>query len=193
MITTNCPHLYKKAWSIKDHGKGYNTVFKKKHPPGFRWLHENMGTNWRMMPIQAVIGSHALDELNGWINHRRKIASIYNNNLKDIAGVRLTIPPENIYHSYYKYYFFIELNKFKITRDEIIELINNENIFCQVGSCSEVYKEQSLIEYKPEDNLVVTKELFETAFLLKCDPCITEEYADECIKKIKNILIDNIK
>jgi dTDP-4-amino-4,6-dideoxygalactose transaminase len=193
MITTNCPHLYKKAWSIKDHGKGYNTVFKKKHPPGFRWLHENMGTNWRMMPIQAVIGSHALDKLNEWINHRRKIASIYNNNLKDIAGVRLTIPPENIYHSYYKYYFFIEPNKFKITRDEIIELINNENIFCQVGSCSEVYKEQSLIEYKPEDNLEIAKELFETAFLLKCDPCITEEYAKECIKKIKNILIDNIK
>ena len=109
MVTTNCPHLYKKAWSIKDHGKDYDTVFNKQHPPGFRWLHKNIGTNWRMMPIQAVIGIEALNLLDSWIDHRRKIASIYNENLKEISekgGVRLTIPNEDIYHSYYKYYFF---------------------------------------------------------------------------------------
>ena len=39
MITTNCEKLYKKAWSLKDHGKGYDTVFHKKHKNGFKWLH----------------------------------------------------------------------------------------------------------------------------------------------------------
>ena len=191
MVTTNCPHLYKLAWSMKDHGKGYDTVFNKKHEPGFRWLHENIGTNWRMMPIQAVIGIHALDELEGWINHRRKIANIYNENLKDIEGVRLTIAPEYIYHSYYKYYFFIDPKKFKISRDALIEEINDNNIFCQVGSCSEVYKENALFNYAPTEDLIVTQELFETAFLLKCDPCVSEEYALECISKIREILINN--
>ncbi len=192
MVTTNCQHLYKLAWSLKDHGKGYDIVFNKKHDPGFRWLHENIGTNWRMLPIQAVIGIHALDELEGWINHRRKIANIYNENLKDIDGVRLTIPSENIYHSYYKYYFFIDHKKFKMSRDDLIQKINDEDIFCQIGSCGEVYKENALTKYAPKEDLLVTQELFETAILLKCDPCVSEEYALKCIIKIRDILISNI-
>ena len=193
IVTTNCPHLYKLAWSLKDHGKGYDTVFNTEHPQGFRWLHENININWRMLPMQAVIGSHALDELPQWINHRRKIAGIYNDNLKDIDGIRITIPPDNVFHSYYKYYFFIEPSKFKISRDKIIELINTENIFCQVGSCSEVYKEKALVEFSPKKELSVTKKLFDTAILLLCDPTVNEEKAEKDINKIKNILINNIK
>lgn len=192
IVTTNNETLYKKAWSLKDHGKDYDTVFNMKHKPGFRWLHKNIGTNWRMMPIQAIIGNYALDKLDLWVSHRRKIAKIYNDNLKDIPGIRLTIPSENIYHSYYKYYFFINKSKFKISRDEIILLINNEGVFCQVGSCSEVYNEQCLLNYSPKNNLHITKELFNTAILLKCDPCITEKYAIESILKIKTILLKNM-
>lgn len=193
MVTTNCPHLFKLAWSLKDHGKGYDTVYNKIHSKGFRWLHDNIGTNWRMMPIQATIGIHALDELDDWVNHRRDIAKIYNETLKDINGVRLTIPPDYIYHSYYKYYFFIDPLKFKITRDEIIDLINNEGIFCQVGSCSEVYLEKALENYKPDNELPITKDLFETSLLLKCDPCVSKDMAVDSVNKIKKILLDNKK
>jgi len=188
MVTTNCPHLYKLAWSLKDHGKGYDTVFNTEHPPGFRWLHENIGTNWRMMPVQAVIGIDALDVLEEWIDHRRKIASIYNNTLKDCPGVRLTIPPDNVYHSYYKYYFFIDTSKFSISRDELIHKINEENIFCQIGSCSEVYKENALVQFKPKTELSVTKQLFDSAILLLCDPTVSEEKAEESISVIKKYL-----
>lgn len=193
IVTTNCPYLYKKAWSLKDHGKGYDECFNKEHPPGFRWLHENIGTNWRMLPIQAAIGIEALKELDNWVLHRRKISQIYNDNLKNIDGIRLTIPSNNVYHAYYKYYFFINPEKFKITRDEILELINKEGVFAQIGSCGEVYKEKALEKYAPEKDLLVAKRLFETSILLKCDPLISEEYANESILKIKNILINNIK
>lgn len=194
MVTTNCPYLFRKAWSLKDHGKDYDTVFNKNHDIfQFRWLHENIGTNWRMLPIQAVIGIEALKELDGWVNHRRNIANIYNQNLKDIKGVRLTIPPKKIYHSYYKYYFFIIEEYFLKSRDELIQEINNNNIFCQIGSCSEIYKEKCLEEFTPKKELKNTKELFDTSILLKCDPCITEEYAKESIVKIKNILEKYLK
>lgn len=188
MVTTNNLELYKRAWSIKDHGKGYDKVFNKEHENGFRWLHEEIGTNWRMLPIQAVIGIDGLDELNNWVEHRRKIAYIYNNGLKDIDGVRLTIPSENIYHSYYKYYFFIEPEKFRVSRDEIIEEINKQGVFCQIGSCGEIYKEKSLEKFKPETDLSNAKKLFETALLLKCDPLITKDNAIGYIKIINTIL-----
>ncbi len=193
MVTTNCPFLYKKAWSLKDHGKGYDTVLNINHQIGFKWLHENIGTNWRMLPIQAAIGIHALDELDNWVQHRIKIAKIYNDNLANIDGIRLTLPSEDIYHSYYKYYFFIKPEKFKISRDEILKLINNEGVFCMIGSCGEIYKEKALEKNRPNKDLDVSKKLFETSILLKCDPCISENYANECIVKIKNILLNNIK
>lgn len=193
MITTNNTELFKKAWSIKDHGKDYDLCFGTDHHTGFRWLHQNIGTNWRMLPMQAVIGSIALDELENWVSHRRKIANIYNNILKDVHGVRLTIPNADlIYHSYYKYYFFIEPDKFKISRDEILELINKEGIFSQIGSCGEVYKEKALVKFAPKEDLPIAKKLFETAILLKCDPTICEKMAYENILKIKNILLNNI-
>jgi dTDP-4-amino-4,6-dideoxygalactose transaminase len=193
MVTMNCPYLYKLAWSLKDHGKGYNTIFNTEHPPGFKWLHENIGTNWRMLPIQAIIGSHALDELENWTEHRTKIANIYNNTLKNVEGVRLTIPPTHVTHAYYKYYFFIEPSKFKVDRDQIINLINKENIFCQIGSCSEIYLEKSLQKFAPLCPLENAKSLFETSILLLCDPCISENTALNNISTIKDILNNNIK
>lgn len=194
MVTTNCPELYKKAWSLKDHGKEYDLCFNKEHQSGFKWLHTNIGTNWRMMPIQAVIGIDALDELDKWVNHRRKIAHIYNEGLKNLEGVRLTIPDENIvYHSYYKYYFFIDAAKFKISRNEILELINKEGIFAQIGSCGEIYKEKALFSFSPEKELHVTKNLFDTSILLLCDPTITEQKAFDSVKKIREIITCAIK
>jgi hypothetical protein len=193
MVTTNSEDFFKLAWSIKDHGKGYDCVYKKTHPNGFRWLHENNGTNWRMLPIQAGIGIHALDELETWHNHRQEIANIYNNELSNIKGIRITIPPSNVIHAYYKYYFFIIEDMFKISRDEIIDLINKEGIFCQVGSCSEIYNEKSLHEFKPSYPLKNAQELFKTSILLKCDPCVERNKALENIKKIKEIIQNNLK
>jgi dTDP-4-amino-4,6-dideoxygalactose transaminase len=192
MVTMNCPHLYKLSWSLKDHGKGYDTVFNKTHPHGFRWLHENIGTNWRMLPIQAVIGTHALDELDDWISHRTHIANIYSSALSGIDGVRLTLPPSHITHAYYKYYFFIDPAKFKVSRNEILLLIENAGIFTQPGSCGEVYKERALTKFAPETDLPIAKRLFDTSVLLLCDPTITEEIAIGNAEKIKNILLDNI-
>ena len=149
-----------------------------------------------MMPIQAVIGIEALDFLDSWIEHRRKIANIYNENLKNIVtkgGVRLTIPSKDIYHSYYKYYFFIKPDKFKISRDKIIKEINDSNITARVGSCSEVYLEEALKEFKPNKKLVNTQELFETGIMLLCDPTISETVATSNILVIKDILSKHIK
>ena len=45
MVTTNDELLWSAMWSQKDHGKSYDAVYKREHPPGYRWLHESFGTN----------------------------------------------------------------------------------------------------------------------------------------------------
>ena len=83
MISTNNKKLWLKIWSLKDHGKNYKSVFYKKHKTGFKWLHDNLGSNYRMTEIQAAIGREQLKTLDNQLKIRNAIAIIYLNELKD--------------------------------------------------------------------------------------------------------------
>lgn len=73
MVTTNDRDLWSRMWSIKDHGKSWAAVYEREHAPGFRWLHESFGTNWRMMEAQAVIGRIQLQRMDSW--HKSRLAN----------------------------------------------------------------------------------------------------------------------
>jgi len=49
MVTTNDRDLWSRMWSYKDHGKSWEAVYERQHAPGFRWVHESFGTNWRRL------------------------------------------------------------------------------------------------------------------------------------------------
>ena len=74
MVTTNDEALWRAMWSFKDHGKSYEAVYERKHAPGFRWLHESFGTNWRMLEMQAVIGRIQLKRMADWTALRTRNA-----------------------------------------------------------------------------------------------------------------------
>ena len=193
MVTTNNAELFSKAQSFKDHGKNYDKIFNYPSTPGlFKWVHDSLGTNWRMTEIQASIGLDSLEKLEEWVNFRRKAASIFNETFKNIPLVRLTIPNDKYYHAYYKYYCFIkpEFLKEGYTRNDIIEKINNIQIPCFQGTCGEVYKEKA---YNLDLNLPVTKELSDMSLMFLVDPSYTEEIIREITIIIKNILLNMSK
>ena len=72
MVVTNDESAWKAAWAYKDHGKSYDAVYERKHSPGFRWLHESFGTNWRMTEVQSAIGRIMLRNLDSMVNKRRE-------------------------------------------------------------------------------------------------------------------------
>jgi dTDP-4-amino-4,6-dideoxygalactose transaminase len=76
MLVTDDRTLWSRAWAYKDHGKSFEAVYERQHPPGFRWLHESFGTNWRMTELQAAIGRVQLRRLPAWLEHRRRNAAI---------------------------------------------------------------------------------------------------------------------
>ncbi|HJV35986.1 DegT/DnrJ/EryC1/StrS family aminotransferase, partial [Geomonas sp.] len=106
MLTTSDQLLWERAWAFKDHGKSFDAVYNRPHPPGFRWLHESFGTNWRLTEMQSVIGRLQLVKLPDWIAVRRRNAAILTTGLSAIPGLRVTPAPSSIGHAYYKYYAF---------------------------------------------------------------------------------------
>ena len=197
MVTTNNKQLWEKVWSFKDHGKNYDTVYNKEHPPGFRWLHEDHGTNARLTEIQSAIGRLQLRKLDSWIDKRTRLASIFNDGFKDIDGLRITLSPDHIKHAYYKYYVFVENEKLKDgkNRDFIMNALNAMGTPCYSGSCSEIYKEKAFDKLFPNGHtaLPVAKELAETSLMFLVHPTIDQEDIYTIVDQTKSIMKDILK
>ena len=167
---------WRKAWSYKDHGKSWDAVYNREHPPGFRWLHESFGTNWRLTEMQSAIGRVQLRKLPTWIEQRRANAKVLNEAFAELPALRLTLPPAEIGHAYYKYYAFVRPERLKPnwSRDRIVQEIQARGVPCMQGSCSEVYLEKAFNNtgFRPAERLPVARELGETSLMLLVHPTL---------------------
>jgi len=178
MVTTNDEAIWERAWSFKDHGKSYDAVYNRKHPLGFRWLHESFGTNWRLTEMQSALGRLLMQKLPKFVQTRRRNAAILTKSFSRIAGLRVTLPPPEIGHSYYKYYAFVrpELLRDEWTRDRIMAAIVAEGLPCFTGCCSEIYLEKAFPEgIRPSQRLDVARELGETSLMFLVHPTLSEQ------------------
>lgn len=194
MVVTNKKEIWSNVWSYKDHGKSYDAVYRTDVKPGpsFRWLHESFGTNWRMTEMQSAIGRIQLRKLPGWIEKRRRNAEILTNAFLNIPALRVTVPPDNVVHSYYKYYVFLrpEMLKKGWDRERIITAINNLGIPCFTGSCSEMYREKAFAKdnLRPGKPLPVAKELGDTAIMFPVHPTLSVDDMRGMVKAAQKII-----
>jgi len=179
MVTTNDRALWSKMWSFKDHGKSWEAVYERKHPPGFRWVHESFGTNWRMTEVQAVIGRIQLKRMPHWHETRLRYAPQIWGAAKKIPGLRVPEVPAHIEHGAYKCYVFVEGTAQR--RDRIMQLINERGVPCFSGSCSEAYLEKAFdgTGWRPEKPLPVAHQLGDTSLMFLVHPTLTQDEIDK--------------
>lgn len=199
MVTTNDPDLWRSMWSFKDHGKSYEAVYERTHPPGYRWVHESFGTNWRMIEMQAVIGRIQLKRMLSWTAIRNQYASQIKAALKQLCGSNtlIRIPQfacsacgqkrcdgsfsefQGCVHACYKLYVYLRLEHLALgwSRERIIEEINQRGVPCFSGSCSEVYLEKAFdgTACRPNKRLPIAKDLGETSLAFLVHPTLTVE------------------
>ncbi len=191
MVTTNSDDLWEKMWAYKDHGKSYDAVYRKQHAPGYRWLHESFGTNWRMTEVQSAIGRVVLRKIGHWLSIRRKHAQRLSDWFAQLPGLRVTHPPPHVGHSYYKYYVFVRPEQLRPgwSRDRIVEAINAEGVPCFTGSCSEIYLEKAFpADWRPKDPLPVAHELGETSLMFLVHPTLSDEAIHATCATVKNVM-----
>lgn len=211
MVTTNDEVLCRAMWSFKDHGKSYEAVYERQHPPGFRWLHESFGTNWRMLEMQAVIGRIQLRRMADWTRQRQANAACLSQALVPFAGEYGTVhlptfgcgscPGQcgagGCEHAQYKFYAYVRPENLATgwSRDRIIEAINAEGVPCYQGSCSEVYLEKAFDNtgWRPEPRLPVTKALGETSLMFLVHPTLTDAEISKTCSVIQTVLIQASK
>ncbi len=97
MIITEDPTIAEKARILRDQAKLANQNY-----------HEEVGYNWRMSEVQALMGLSQLRRLDDFIKKRNEIADQYTVGLAGHEGIALLPTPKNVRHNYYKYIVFIK-------------------------------------------------------------------------------------
>ncbi|ENW03385.1 DegT/DnrJ/EryC1/StrS family aminotransferase [Acinetobacter beijerinckii] len=191
MVTTNDELLWKKMWSYKDHGKSFDSVYNKQHPSGFRWLHDSFGTNWRMMEMQAVIGRIQLQLMPEWTKQRTIHAEKIWAAFEDSPYFSVHRPSNDYLHAHYKCY--VQVNEQTLpsgwSRDRVMQEINNQQIPCFSGSCSEVYLEHAFdgTSWRPAERLKNAQQLGETSLMFLVHPTLSTNSIDKMIHAIQNL------
>lgn len=179
MLVTDDENIWKRAWAIKDHGKSHDTVFNKQHAPGFRWLHESFGTNFRMTEMQAAIGRVQLAKLSEWRARRNSNAISLIEVLNRHSCIRVPVPAANIEHAYYRLYAFVESAHLAPgwSRDRIMSELNDARVPCFSGSCPEIYNETAFDQdgLRPGNPLPNAKALGPQSLAFLVHPTLTEE------------------
>ncbi len=199
MVTTNDEALWRKIWAYKDHGKSYAAVYETEHAPGYRWLHESFGTNWRITEMQSVIGRIQLTRMAEWTAKRTANAHAILQACKpweqkgylNVPVMEQTPSFEDCTHAYYKLYVYVKPKNLpeNWSRDRIINEINELGVPCYSGSASEVYLEKAFDNtgLRPEPRLPIAKQLGETSLMFLVHPTLLESEIKKTIQAIETV------
>lgn len=206
MVTCSDDAIWRRMWAFKDHGKSYEAVYEREHPEGFRWLHESIGTNWRLTEMQSAIGLVQLERMPKWQAERAKNAAILTEALLPFSGsngpLRLetmssqsSVVEGNISrHAWYKYYAYIRPGNLKKgwDRDRIVREISALGVPCMQGSCSEIYLEKAFdnTRCRPKTALPIANELGKTSVMFLVHPGLSQEDLSRMTEIISSVLHD---
>jgi dTDP-4-amino-4,6-dideoxygalactose transaminase len=192
MVTTSRPELWDAMWAFKDHGKTLEAVFGREHPPGFRWLHERFGSNFRLTELQSAIGRIQLQRLPEWTATRTRHALILAEVLGDLPAVRVPLPPEHLTHAWYKFYAFVQPEALADgwSRDRILSEITALGYPALSGSCSEIYLEKCFQDagLAPDERLPVAHQLGDTSLMFLVHPTIPPEQMAGYAEAVRSVV-----
>ena len=179
MVTTDDDALHAAMWAFKDHGKSLAAVAAPAGP-GYRWLHESFGTNWRMTELQGVLGRIQTRRLPAWRARRAAHAARIWATAARLDWLRVPPVPDDVEHAAYRAYAFVRPERLPPgwTRDRVIEAIVACGVPAFGGTCAEVYLEKAFdgTGLRPAERLPVARELGETSIAFLVHPTLGDEH-----------------
>jgi len=177
MLTTNSVEIANKARSLKSLAFGTSMKF----------MHEDVGFNYRMTNLQAAIGCAQLKKIDKIIKQKREISRYYSEGLKDIPGLQL--PVEKAYAKNVYWMYHVVLNEeFGCTRDVVMKKLGDAGIETRESfipyNMQEIFIKRGWVR---GDECPVANYVAKNGFYLPSSPLLKNEELEYIIKKIKQI------
>jgi perosamine synthetase len=188
VITTNSKYLYDKLIQFRNHGitRDPGKLNRKNH----FWYYEMqfLGFNYRMTDIQASLGISQLRKINYFIDKRKQLVKIYNNELKEVPSIILPFQYPSSESSWHLYIIRLKLDHLSGNRNDIINAIRKENIGVNVHYIP-VYLHPYYQDLGYKKGLCPNAEqLYKEVITLPLFPLMTKADAYDVIKAIKKVI-----
>ncbi len=169
MITTNDESLADRARMFRDHGSDV------------KYIHDEIGYNFRMTDIEAAIGLAQLDRIDEFNDKRIENAEYLSSALKDVDGVVVPYVSDDRKHVYHQYTIRVD----KGSRDDWVEVLTDRGIGTGVHYPiplydQPVYKKLGFKGYSP-----LAERAADTVISLPVHPSLTREDLDLIVDAVR--------
>ncbi len=179
MVVTNNEQVAERARKLRNH------FFGKP-----RFLHQEIGFNYRLTNLQAALGLAQLEQIESFVDNRRKNAQLYTSLLKEVPG--LTLPVEKLWakNVYWMYSLLVE-KEFGLSMSQLREELLQRGVDTRTFFYG-MHKQPAYL--KGGDNYPdcsgsypVADELAEKGLYLPSSSHLTEEQIRYVVRQIQEI------
>ncbi len=174
MVVTDRDDVAEKARLLRDHGQTS------------KYQHARLGYNLRMTEIAAAIGLVQLKKLEGWVRQRREHARTLTKGLSGIEGL---VPPSEgnwMVHAYYQYIVRAE-PPFPLSRDEIVQALNDEGVGSRPSYPMPLYKQKALVDLRVRGKCPVAEEVVPRLFELPVHPGVSADDLGKVVAAVERL------
>lgn len=147
------------------------------------FIHDEIGYNYRMLNLQAALGTSQIDQLESFIETKIKNYKIYKEELEKIEGLEILPFVEGIRANHWFYSLKIDKEKYGIGRDELLQKLVDAGI--QTRPIWGLIHQQK--PYSTCQSYEIEKALYyyDRILNLPCSSNLTEKEVYQVIEKIK--------
>ncbi len=180
MVTTNDPGVARQMGLLRSHGETD------------KYLHEQVGFNYRMNDIAGAIGLSKLEELPAQTDRRRAVAKLYDARIDGIDGVLRPVPTAGSEPAWHLYTCRLDLDAFTCTREEFMAALGKEGVPTALHYPKSLTRQPAfkhIVEQNGGHEPPVALKLSQTVFCIPIHQNLTDKQAHgvcDAIEKVAN-------
>ena len=179
MIATDNAALAERCRSLR------NLCFK----PGRRFVHDELGYNYRMTNIQAALGVAQLERMDEFVAKKRRIGALYNKLLSHIPSIQLGLPRTDYAESIYWVYGIVLKDEVPFDASEAIDKLAGVGVGARPFFWSmheqPVFKKMGLFH---NERYPVAERIARRGFYIPSGLGLNEEQIETAAKRLISIL-----
>lgn len=196
VVTTNDEELYRILLRLRSHGinkletKLSNPLAGETNGQMNPWYYEmlDLGFNYRLTEIQAVLGRSQLSRVDSFIEARREIASFYTEELKSFENVATAQKVDTSHSAHHLFPVRIAFGRIAQSRYDIIKTLKNLGIGTQVHYIPIPLHPYYAERGHPLVELPHAIEYYEQALSIPIFPNLRKSGQRKVLKALKNVV-----
>lgn len=179
ILVTNDEDFAERARRLKDQAFGVP-----------RFMHEEIGFNFRMNNLTAAYAYAAFEEVDEYVEERIRNAGLYSEGLSDIKGIILAPEKDYAKNSYWMYGILIDEKEFGSSKEEVRKSLKENYGIDTRDFFYPLHKQPAILKrgYVDSDaSMSVSERLWRQGLYLPSSTNLTEEEIDYIVDAIRKI------